>query len=283
MDCDGKAEGRGQTRGDVLPAAPAIGRAPDPVMVLLIQKVRIARRPHHIVHAMAGLAVLRPCRMVDMPAGLCVGQAVAPLPACPAVFAGKDPRRRDPQPDFVGIRRAGHDRVQRQPHRTRRPAVRRGVIRQAFDRGPACARILADKQRRGLGTGVELAAHLAQRPDRLDPAGKLCWRLWLGSEKGRRIRVIADPFVDSAVRQLDQIPAFAAIRGPPDPCARPFATPAGPERSCFRIADGVVDSPTIAERSLDRPVRPRRIRLQQEQALAGAHQHRDRLCHDTPS
>src|SRR6185437_7109872 len=105
VNADRKTEWRGQAARDVVPATAAVGRAPDAVMVLLIEHVGRARRPHHVVHAMADLAVAGPCGMGGLGAGLRVRQPVATVPATAAVLGREDAGRRNADPDFVGIGR----------------------------------------------------------------------------------------------------------------------------------------------------------------------------------
>ena len=96
MHADREPEGRRQARGDVVPTAPSVRRAPDPVMVLLIQQVRIARRAascyarsapsrhraarpdgrdgHRLPHSTDGSGVPRSCR--------CLRSRRRPRPIC---------------------------------------------------------------------------------------------------------------------------------------------------------------------------------------------------------
>src|SRR5581483_584902 len=115
MNADGKAEGRRQAFGAIVPAAAAVARAPDAVVVLLVENVASAWRADLVVNAVPDFAIARPGRVLAGAARLGVGEAIAALPCCPAVLAGKHPGGRDADPEFFPVLRIGDDGVQRQP------------------------------------------------------------------------------------------------------------------------------------------------------------------------
>ena len=53
---------------DIIPAAATIIGAPDTMMILLIEHITIAGRSHHVMDAMADIAITRRGRMVVVPA-----------------------------------------------------------------------------------------------------------------------------------------------------------------------------------------------------------------------
>ncbi len=81
------------------------------MVVLLIKQVIVARCTHHVVNAMAGLAVARGGRVIMSLTGGRVGQPVASLPRHAAIFAGENACGRNAYPELFRIVRVGNDRV----------------------------------------------------------------------------------------------------------------------------------------------------------------------------
>ncbi len=164
MHLDRKPEGRRQTGVFVIPAASTIVWAPDPVMVLLKRHIALARRSHHVMHAVFGLAVPWSGRMVDRIARLVVRQAVAALPSRTALLGRKHPRSGYSGPDSLRVGRVCHHGVKDQPCCSRRPAVRRRMGGQPLDRFPGCTVIAAGQKTCGFGPGIENAAGEGEAP-----------------------------------------------------------------------------------------------------------------------
>jgi len=103
MDADRKAEGRRQAFGHVVPASAAIGGAPHTMVVLLVKHVACARRTHHVVDAMADVAIAWRGRMVVVTKCFGVREAVAALPGRSAVLGREYAGRRDSNPELFGL------------------------------------------------------------------------------------------------------------------------------------------------------------------------------------
>jgi hypothetical protein len=132
------------------------------MVVLLIEQVAIGSGAYHVEDAMPGFAVPWGGWMRVMGAALRVLQPVAPVPACAAVLACECARRRNAQPQTVRRGRIKHDGGQGQSGDIGLPAV---------DRGPFMAVVVADKQGRRVGPGVQPGADTPKGPDRLHAAG----------------------------------------------------------------------------------------------------------------
>ena len=252
MDADREAEGRGQAGVDILPAAPAVGGPPDAVVVLLVEQVRIARRPMHVVHAMPGLAIAGGGGVVVVPAAFRVGQPVAPFPALPAVLGGEYPGGGDAEPELAGIARVRHDGVQHQPRAAGVPAVAAGMVAQRLAQGKAAPAVGAAEQLCGLGARVERAMGKTQRPDLRKVAAKGQGRVLPPDHLGKA-GVIGRPVVHLAPGQPGHLPGRPTILRPPDARAGKLAAAACPDGSGFRIADGMVDRPAVAMRAAHVP------------------------------
>ena len=69
MHADGKAEGRWQTFGAIIPAAAAVGRAPDTIVVLLVEDVARTRRTNYVVNAVPDFTIAWRGGMLGVAAG----------------------------------------------------------------------------------------------------------------------------------------------------------------------------------------------------------------------
>ena len=259
---------------DVVPVAAAIDRAPDAMMVLLVEQIAVSGCAHHVVHAMADLAVARPGWVIMVGAGADVGQAVAALPGEAAVLGGKHAGGGDADPELFRVRRVGDDGVQHQACGAGVPAAGGRVVAQALDSFPGYPAIGAGEQACGLGACVKRAVGIAQRPDLREFIGER-QRPAAPVDHGREVRIVLGPIVHGAPGQARKIPVFAAIKRAPDAGAVPVAAARGPQRSGRRVADDVVDRPAVAERPADAPAVTAVAAGNQEGALCGANENCD--------
>src|SRR4029079_11612225 len=131
MGAEDEPELGAQALADVLPGPGAVGRSVDPAVVLLVEAVRLARRHHELVDALArfGVGVRR----------VAVDDAAIPrLPRGPAVFGRKRPDRTDRDPHLLGVGGAGDDRVADQAARSGLPARPARMLAQALHMPPGC-------------------------------------------------------------------------------------------------------------------------------------------------
>lgn len=147
MHLDREAERRRQTLGDVVPRLAPVLRAPDTVMVLLVEHIPVPWRPHEVVHAVPNLSL--------------VGEVVATLPGDAPIFGSEHTGRRDPEPHLLGISRVSDDRMQHQPGSTRAPLRGGRVVGERVDNLPGDSVIIAGEQRRGLGSRIQPVPTLA--------------------------------------------------------------------------------------------------------------------------
>ena len=264
----------GQARGDVVPAEPPVGRAPDPVVVLLVEHVAVADGPLDVVHAEPGVTI--GCRR-----GVCVpltvagvGEVVAPLPGHATVLRGEDPRGGDAHPQLLRVLGVGDDGVQHEPGGARAPLGGRRVVGQPLDGLPRRAVVVADEQGRRLGAGVEPGADPRQGPHLGEAVTERCRRLRPADRRGEG-RVVGGPRVHLSRGQLAELPGASPVVGAPDPGAGPVAAAPGPDRAADRVADDVVDRPPVAVRPADGPAAALGIAVEHEGTLGRAHQQVD--------
>ena len=218
---DREAEGRGQPLGDVVPAPAAVGGAPDAVMVLLVEEVAGARRAHHVVHAMPGLAVARRGRVVVPVAGPGVREPVAALPGRAAVLGGEDTRGRDADPELVGVRRVRDDVCRTSPAAPGSQlaaegcSVRASIRSQVRPPSRLRKRLAAwSRHRAGRGRGTATRSAKSRRR-RAAPRQS--------SRSCGRSPVVGRPVVHRALGEPGDLPALAAVLRAPDARAVPVA------------------------------------------------------------
>src|SRR5580693_7196606 len=128
---------------------------------------------------------------------------------------------------------------------------------------------------------------IAQRPDLRELIRE--WHRPRGPvHRGRELRIGGRPVVDQTLCELGNLPGRARVFGAPHTGAVPFATPAGPQQTCGRVTDDVVDGPAVAEWPVDGPALPVAAGGYQESTLrradkygnpALAHRHCSLLLH----
>ncbi len=244
------------------------------MVVLLVEQVFPAGRAHHVVDAVADLAVARRGGMVVTFASLGVGQSVTPLPGRAAVLGGEDARSRDADPKLLRIGRVGEDGVQHQPCRTGIPASGRGVVGQTLDPLPGLATIVARQKSSRLRPRVKRAVRTAQRPYLRDRAGKRQFLLFPADHRGK-VCIVRGPVIHLTLAQTRDLPAFAAIGRPPDTRAMPFAAAAGPNRASAGVADDVIDRPAATIRTANGPAAAIAAAGNQKGTLGGADENRE--------
>ncbi len=211
-------------------------------MILLIQKIRPARRAHQIVHARPGV---RPVVPGARPA-MCVGrigvrQLVAPLPGGAAIFRGKDACGGTADPQLCGVVRCCHARMQHQPRGTGLPA---SAVRMRVDPGNPAERgppVRAAIQLSRFGPDIQRIPAKSQRPHGARLALERRIRGGLPADLGGKTGVAGQPVVELPVGKPSQVPLAAAVVGPLEPGPVPLSSAAGPDRAVFRIGDHMID------------------------------------------
>src|SRR4051812_27412942 len=121
------------------------------MVVLLVKHVARARRTHHVVDAVADVAIAWRGRMVVVTKCLGVREAVAALPGSSAVLGCEAAGRRDSTPELFRVAGIRHDGVQPQPGSTGVPATGRGVIRQSLNPFPIFTAVVTGQKVRWFG------------------------------------------------------------------------------------------------------------------------------------
>ena len=206
-------------------------------------------------------------------AGLGVGEAVAALPGCAAVLGGEDTRRRDADPELLGV--SGSERI---VCRTRPAApgfqlAAEGCSVRASSRSQV--RPLSRLRSRLAGLVPAYSRPCAWHSDRSAEAVAEGQRRVGPADHSGEVRVVGRPVVHLALGEPGDLPALSAVVRAPNARAVPVAAAAGPDRPCRPVADDVVDRPAVAVRTRHLPAAAVVAAGDQEGALGRPDEDRD--------
>ena len=192
----------------------------------------------------------------------------------PPSSVAKTPAAEMPIQSFSGLAGSEQDRVQDEARGAGIPACGGRVIGQGLDPLPGLAAIEAPQQARGLGSGVEPAVGVTQRPDLGKAVAEGQRRVGPADHAGE-VRVVGRPVVHRALGEPGDLPALAAVVRAPDARAVPVAAATGPDRPGRRVADEVVDRPAVAVRTRYLPAAAVATARDQEGTLGRPDEDRD--------